>query len=103
MIDLTPLMNAIIAFLAAIILRYVIPWVNAQTNAKQRENVLAWVDVAVAAAQQLYYHLDGETRLQYALDFLKQKGFDIEDDVILDAVEAAVLKLHQGLVSDNDG
>lgn len=102
MIDLTPLINAIIALLAAIILRYVIPWVNAQTTAKQRENVLAWVDVAVAAAQQLYYHLDGETRLQYALDFLKQKGFDVEDDVILDAVEAAVLKLHQGLVKNDD-
>ena len=102
MIDLTPLMNAVIALLAALILRYVIPWVSAQTTAKQRENMLAWVDVAVCAAQQWYHHLDGQTRLDYALSFLKEKGFDIDNDVVLDAVEAAVLKLHQGLVKSDD-
>lgn len=102
MIDLTPIMTAIIGVLAAIALRYAIPWIREKTTAQQRENMLAWVDIAVMAAQQLYYHLDGETRLEYALDLLKAKGFDINDVAVLDAVEAAVLKLHQGLVKTDD-
>lgn len=102
MIDLTPLMNAIIALVAAIILRYVIPWLKAKTTTQQREDMLAWVDIAVMAAQQVYYKMDGKDRLDYALELLEDKGFDINDSALLDAVEAAVLKLHQGLVSDND-
>lgn len=102
MIDLTPLINAFVALVAALILRYVIPWLKAKTTAKQRENMLAWVDIAVCSAQQLYHHLDGETRLDHALELLAMKGFDIDDTALLDAVEAAVLKLHQGLVKSDD-
>jgi len=101
-IDLTLIINALIALAAAIILRYVIPWLREKTTAQERENMLAWVDIAVMAAQQLYYHLDGETRLEYALDLLRSKGFDVNDAAVLDAVEAAVLKLHQGLVKSDD-
>lgn len=102
MIDLTPIMNTFIALVVALILRYVIPWIKSKTTNQQRENMLAWVDIAVMAAQQLYYQMDGQTRLNYALELLEEKGFDINDTAVLDAVEAAVLKLHQGLVSDND-
>ena len=97
MIDLTPIINAIIAIMAALALRHIIPWINSKTTAEQRENLLRWVDIAVAAAQQLYYEGNGAERLSYALDLLEKKGFDITDQAVLDAVEAAVLKLHQGL------
>lgn len=96
-IDLTPLLEALLLLLAMLALRYVLPWVNANTTAKQREDLLKWVDIAVAAAQQLFHQSDGKIRLGYALDVLKGKGFDIDDMAVRDAVEAAVLKLHQGL------
>lgn len=96
MINLTPLINAFIAVLAALLVAYVIPWIKAKTTAKQREELLAWVDIAVAAAQQLYYQQNGAKRLAYALDLLEAKGFEI-DDTVTDAVEAAVLKLHNSL------
>lgn len=96
MINLTPLINAFIAVLAAFLVAYVIPWIKAKTTAKQREDLLVWVDIAVAAAQQLYYQQDGQKRLTYALDLLECKGFEI-DDTVVDAVEAAVLKLHNSL------
>lgn len=96
MIDLTPLINAIIAILAAFMVCYVVPWIKSKTTANERENLLAWVDIAVAAAQQLYYQQSGEKRLTYALEFLEGKGFVI-DETVVDAVEAAVLKLHQSL------
>lgn len=96
MIDLTPLINAIIAVLAAFLACYVIPWIKAKTTAQEREDLLVWVDIAVAAAQQLYYQADGKKRLEYALELLESKGFEI-DDTVTDAVEAAVLRLHQEL------
>ena len=96
MINLTPLINAFIAVLAAFLVAYVVPWIKAKTTAKEREDLLVWVDIAVAAAQQLYYQQDGAKRLAYALDLLECKGFEI-DDTVVDAGEAAVLKLHNSL------
>lgn len=98
MIDLTPIINAVIAILAAVATAYFVPWLKSKTTANQREDLLVWVDIAVQAAQQLYYQADGARRLDYALGLLEAKGFDIDDAAVQDAVEAAVLKLHQGLV-----
>ena len=44
-----------------------------------------------------HYQQDGEVRLQHALSVLAEKGFDVNDETVLDAVEAAVLKLHREL------
>ncbi|MBO5339817.1 MAG: holin [Oscillospiraceae bacterium] len=95
MIDLTTILEAVIALAVAIITAFVIPWVKNKTTAQEREDLLVWVDIAVAAAQQLYHKLDGSERLEYALSMLEEKGFDANDAVVRDAVEAAVLKLHQ--------
>ena len=97
MIDLTPVLNAIIAVLAAVALKYLIPWIQGKTTAQQREDMLVWVDIAVHAAQQLFHEAEGATRLKYAMDLLESKGFDVDDVALRDAIEAAVLKLHHSL------
>ena len=100
MTDLTPVLEAVIALAAALISAFLLPWIHSKTTAQQREHLLKWVDIAVAAAQQLYYQRDGEVRLQYAIGILEEKGFDISDGTLLDAVEAAVLRLHRELGGD---
>lgn len=97
MTDLTPVINAFIALVAALITAFVIPWIRRNTSAKDREELLKWVEIAVMAAQQLHYQLKGEERKQYVLDFLAQKGYDVSSEEIENAIEAAVLKLHQDL------
>lgn len=97
MTDLTPVINAFIALVAALITAFVIPWIRRNTSAKDREELLKWVEIAVMAAQQLHYQLKGEERKQYVLDFLAQKGYDVSSEEIENAIEAAVLKLHQEL------
>ena len=94
MIDLTSVFNALIALAAALIVRYVIPWVKGNTTARQREHLMAWARVAVAAAQQLYHQADGETRLNYALELMGEQGFDVNTGAVRDAIEAEVLRLH---------
>ena len=95
--DLTALFNAVIALLMTLITTFFIPWLRRRTTAQDREELLKWVEIAVAAAQQLYHQLDGEARLDYALSILEQRGFDVDDETVRSAVEAAVLKLHREL------
>lgn len=97
MIDLTPILNALILVLGAILVKYLVPWIQGNLTAKQTEQLLAWADIAAAAAQQLYWDLDGETRKQHALELLAEKGFDVNSAEVQNALEAAVLKLHSAL------
>lgn len=97
MIDLTPAANALIALAAAMLTAFVIPWLRTRTSAQDREEMLKWVEIAVSAAQQLYHQLDGEHRKQYVLNCLSAKGYDINDVDVENAIEAAVLQLHQNL------
>ena len=97
MIDLTNIIEAAVALLAVVASAFLIPWIKSRLNASQTAELLRWVDIAVAAAQQLYYQLDGEKRLEYALELLAHRGYDINDVAVQDAVEAAVLKLHRQL------
>lgn len=101
MTDITSVAEAVIALAVTVITVFLIPWISGRTTAQEREELLGWVDVAVAAAQQLYYQCSGSQRLDYALAFLEEKGFDIDDGVVVDAVEAAVLKLHRQLEECN--
>ena len=103
MINLTPIINLAIALITALISAFAIPWLKSRTTAEQRTELLKWVDIAVAAAQQLYHQNSGAERLNYALGLLAEQGYDVDDKAVLSAVEAAVLRLHQGLVSDHDG
>jgi len=97
MINLTPVLEAVVALAVTLITVFLIPWLKGKTTAAQREDLLNWVDIAVAAAQQLYHQCSGQQRLEYALSVLADRGFDVDNDAGADAVEAAVLKLHQQL------
>lgn len=100
MIDLTPIINAIIALLAAVAVRYFVPWFKARTTTEQRAELLVWADIAVQAAQQLYYQQDGASRKEYAQFIMMQHGFDINEPEVDAAIEAAVLALHQALENE---
>lgn len=97
MTNLTPVINALIALIAALISAFLIPWLKRNTSAKDREELLKWVEIAVMAAQQLYHQLDGAKRKEYVMNFLRKKGYNVLSAEVDSAIEAAVLKLHQEL------
>lgn len=101
MFDLTPFIEGLIAVATIAISLFVLPWLKSKTTANQRENLLGWAEVAVAAAQQLYHQCSGAERLKYALELLADQGYDINTSSVRDAVEAAVLKLHQSMETSN--
>ncbi len=99
-IDITAIVNAVIALIAAVISVFVIPWIKSKTTAQQREELVAWVKIAVAAAEQIYKgDKRGEEKKQYVLDFLKDNGFTVEADSVNAAIEAAVKQLNsEGII-----
>lgn len=97
MTDLTPVVNAFVALIAALISAFVIPWIKRKTTEHDREEMMKWVEIAVSAAQQLYHQLNGSERKEYVQQFLLSKGYDISSKEVDNAIEAAVLKLHKEL------
>ena len=79
-IDLTPLFQAVIAFLAAVVTYKLIPWVQARTTAQQQELLRAAVSVAVYAAEQLYGAGSGKEKLMYVKGQLAKKGYHVDID-----------------------
>ena len=100
-IDLTAVVSAVVALLGALTARYLLPWLQARTTAQQREHLLAWAEIAVSAAQQLYHQSNGERRLLHALGVLEEQGFDVDGEQVRATVEAAVLKLHKEMEYGN--
>jgi len=97
MTDITPIIEGIIALFGALISVFFIPWLRHSTTEKERAELLKWAEIAVAAAQQLYYGASGEKRKRYVQDFLTEQGYDVNDAAVDSAIEAAVLKLHREL------
>lgn len=98
MIDLTPIFNAIIALIAAIVVHKVIPWIKAKTSNEQHILLEATVRTLVFAAEQIYGAGNGYEKMQYVSDKLKEKGFKVDIDVI----EAAVYDYLNGPKEDAD-
>ena len=85
-IDLTPIFQAVLGILAALITHKLIPWIQARTTAQQQEMLRAAVLVAVYAAEQLYGAGAGKEKLMYVKGQLAKKGYKIDIDEIESAV-----------------
>lgn len=101
-IDITPVVNAVIALAATVVSVFLIPWIKSKTTAQRRSELVAWAKIGVAAAEQIYVGQGrGDEKKQYVLEFLKSKGFDLNEESVNNAIEAAVKQLNtEGLLID---
>lgn len=88
-IDLTPVLQAVIGLLAALITYRLVPWIKARTTNEQQALMQATIRTLVFAAEQIYGAGGGAEKMQYVQDQLKARGFDVD----LAAIEAAVREL----------
>lgn len=93
MINLTPIFEAVLLLLAAIITYKVVPWIKSKTTVEQQRMLNATATTLVFAAEQLYGAGAGETKLQYVLSELEKRGFTADRA----AVEAAVKQFTEAL------
>lgn len=102
MTNLTPIILAVITLVFAAIAAFVIPWLKKKLSKEDMDAMLQLIQIAVRAAQQMYYAEGGDVRLKYVMDFLAAQGYDVDDEAIRAAIEAEVLALHQALVGDSE-
>lgn len=103
MIDLTPIINAVIAIAAAVATAFLIPWIRSKTTEGQRKELAAWIKIGVAAAEQLYAGQGrGEEKKAYVLKFLADNGYSVDLESVNAMIEAAVQQLNSaaGLTID---
>jgi 16S rRNA U1498 N3-methylase RsmE len=94
MIDITPIVNAIIALVAALITTFFIPWIKGKIDAQKLSQIERWVEIAVGAAEQIYKESGmGEKKKQYVLDFLAKKGLKLDLDSLDALIEEAVFNI----------
>lgn len=97
MIDLTNIVNAVLALAAALITAFVIPWIKANATLKQQENLQDVYRILVFAAEQIYGKGNGEEKLDYVKAQLMERGYTIDTDMI-----EATVKMHFGHWSNSE-
>ena len=95
--NITTIIQAVFALIAAVITVIVIPYIKSKTTAQQQAEINAWVKIAVSAAEQIYNGSGrGPEKKAYVLEWLKQRGITV-DEAKLDAmIESAVYELKTG-------
>ena len=94
-IDLTPIFQAILALLAAIITYKLIPWIKSKTNNEQQKLIESTIRILVYAAEQIYGAGNGAVKLGYVKKELEARGFTIDDAVI----EATVKEMTDSILT----
>lgn len=96
MVDLTPIISAVLTLIISLVSAFLIPYIKAKTSEEQFNTIKLWVQIAVQAAEMLYVGSGrGEEKKQYVIEFLKSKGFTLNAEEIENLIESAVLELKQ--------
>ena len=94
--NVTPIVNAVIALAAALVTAFVIPWIKSKTTAAQREEIHAWVKIAVTAAEQIFTETGkGKEKKAYVLKFLEEKNLKIDEKSFDLMIESAVKNMNE--------
>ena len=95
--NITEILEAVVYLIVALLSLFVVPAIKNKVGAQNMATFLKWVDIAVAAAEQLYDTTQGEAKKEYVLGYLATKGFSVNEAELDLAVEAAVNRLHHEL------
>lgn len=93
-IDLTPIFQAVIALLSAVITVKLIPYIKSKSTQQQYTNLTAVAKIVVYAAEQIFGTEESTEKLNYAVRQLSQAGFDLDLETLRAAVEQAVYDMN---------
>lgn len=96
--DITPIVQAVITLLAAVVTACVVPLIKSKTTATQQGQINSWVRIAVAAVEQTCKDTKGTEKKAKVLDWLHQHGIVVDEDQIDAMIEAAVYELKSGVI-----
>lgn len=99
-VDLTGVINAVLALIAAAITTFLIPWLRAKNTNEQNQVLDYWITVAVGAAEQIYNSKQGQAKKEYVLEFLAAKGYKVDSAQIEAKVKELFGKTEQAAIDD---
>lgn len=96
-IDITEVVRAAIALIAALVTYFLVPWLKQKVEAEKLNEITKWVKAGVKAAEMIYNESGmGVKKKAYVLEFLAEKGYTMDIDSIDILIEAAVQELNSG-------
>lgn len=96
-IDITPIIEAVIALAGVVVSCVLIPYIKSKTTAEQQKEINAWVKIAVSAAEQIYVGSGrGEEKKAYVIKWLRDRGITVNEAKLDALIEAAVYELTNG-------
>lgn len=95
--EITEIVEIVIALIGAVLSAAVIPWIKARTDGTRRAELMRCIEVAVSAAEQIFPQKAGEIKKNYVTDLMDSLGYSIDGEEVNAAIEAAVLRLHKEL------
>jgi hypothetical protein len=99
MFDITTIIEAILALVAVLITSIIIPYIRKRTTTEQQKEILAWVKIAVTAAEQIYVGSGrGPEKKMYVIDWLADRNITVDTNKIDAIIESAVYELNNGTV-----
>ena len=97
MIEITPIIKAVLALLAAIVTGVLVPLIRSKTTLSQRQELMEWITIAVSAAEQIYQGSGrGQEKKAYVVKWLLDRGITVNDKEIDAMIESAVHDLNAG-------
>lgn len=94
MTDITTIIEAVFALVAAVITAIIIPYIKSKTTANQQEQINTWVKIAVTAAEQIYVGSGrGEEKKAYVINWLKNHSITLDESKLDALIESAVYEL----------
>lgn len=93
MIDLTPVLQAVVSLSATVITVIFIPYIKSKVSAQKQEQLQLWAKIGVAAAEQVYAAGSGEQKKRYVLNFLESQGFKVDANTLSTLIESEVKHL----------
>ena len=105
MFDITVIIEAVFALLAAIITAIVIPYIKSKTTASQQAEINACVNFTDTATTEIYTGSGrGEEKKAYVLNWLQEHGITVDAEKLDALIEAAVYDLtNNGLIAIEQG
>jgi hypothetical protein len=88
--DLTTVINAVLALASALITAFLIPWLKTKITEAQAKRLSEVISTCVAAAEQLYGPGTGEDKLAYVYDCLEERGYKVDRESVRSEVRAAI-------------
>ena len=88
-INLTPILQAVITLAAALITYRLIPWLKEKLGAEKQAQFDALLRTLVFAAEQMFGAGNGEEKLHFVCDELRDRGYEVD----LPQIEATVYGL----------